>query len=131
MKKNTRGFSLIELIIFIVVTGIALSGVFLAFSTALTNGVSINQQGVANALANARMNIIMGQFNIDGFDDFIDICSVGSPPAVCSSVSGYTTTSSIVDFTFASDANFKLITVTVIGPNNVRAELKTLVTRYT
>jgi len=128
--KNSAGFSLIELVIFIVVIGLAVSGVFLAFSTTLQNTPLVNTQTLANQLAVARMEIIIGQRRMFGFSNTIDICS---GPAVCTVpavITGYTITSSITGYTVGSDSNYKLIAVTVTGPQNSKAVLQTLVAAY-
>jgi len=130
MIKHSAGFSLIELVIFIVVIGIAVSGIFLAFNTALQKTPLVNSQTTANELASARMEIIIGQRRMVGFNSFTDICP---GPAVCTipaAITGYTITSSITTYTVGSDSNYKLIDVTATGPNNAKAELKTLVAEY-
>lgn len=129
-KKHLPGFSLIELIVFIVIIGLAVSGVFLAFSTALQKTPLVNPQTTANQLASARMDIIIGQRRIVGFSSFTDICP---GPAVCiipAGITGYTVTSSITPYTVGSDSNYKLIAVTVTGPQNSKAVLQTLVASY-
>lgn len=131
-KKNVAGFSLIELVVFIVVIGLAVSGVFLAFSTALQGTPLVNPLTTANELASARMDIIIGQRRSNGFGAVSDIC-VSSPPAVCAvpaGISGYTTTSTITPLTINGDPNYKLIDVITTGPQNVKAEVKTFVAGY-
>ena len=122
-----NGFSLIELIVFIVVVGVALTGVMMAFNTALQNTVSVTPQTIAVQLASSRMEIIIGQRRMVGYTSFIDPCT---GPAVCPSVSGYTTTSSINTFTIGGDATYKLIDVAVSGPNSAYADVKSVVGKY-
>lgn len=128
--KQMAGFSLIEMVIFIVVTGIAVAGIFTAFRTATENGVGVHSQTVASNLANARMAVILGQERMLGFSSFTDPCASGSPPAVCtlpSALSAYSVSSTIVAEAIGGDSNYKIITVTVSGPNSAAAALKTLV----
>ena len=127
--RNNHGFSLIELIVFIVVVGISLTGVMLAFTSALENNVGANPQTIAIHLAGARMGVILTQRRINGFDSVSDPC-VTSPPAVCQSASGYTISSAISTYTISGDNNYKLIDVTVSGPQNAYVALKSLVGRY-
>lgn len=132
LKKKSAGFSLIELVVFIVVIGLAVGGVFLAFSTALQKNPLINPQTTANELASARMDIIIGQRRINGFSTLSDPC-VSSPPAVCTvpaAITGYTISSAISTISIGGDSNYKLIIVTVTGPQNSKAEVKTLVASY-
>lgn len=132
MKGNSGGFSLIELVIFIVVIGIAVPGIFLAFSTALQKSPIVNPQTIANQLAAARMDIIIGQRRMFGYSSFTDPC-ISSPPAVCTvpaGITGYTITSTISPLTVGSDSNYKSIDVLVTGPQNSRADLITYVALY-
>ncbi|MCX7121086.1 MAG: type II secretion system protein [Gammaproteobacteria bacterium] len=128
--NHSAGFSLIELVVFIVVIGLAVSGIFLAFSTALQKAPLVNTQTLANQLAIARMDMIIGQRRMVGFSSFTDICP---GPAVCTvpaAITGYTITSTITPVTIGSDTNYKLIDVTVTGPQNSKANLKTWVASW-
>ena len=125
-----HGFSLIELIVFIVVIGIAVTAISIAFSTASQNDVGANAQTTANNIAAARMEFILGQASINGYLSFSDLCAGGSPPAVCTlpaALSAYTVSSSIAGTTIGGDSNYKIITVTVSGPQSAAATLKALV----
>lgn len=125
-----KGFSLVELVVFIVVIGFAISSVFLAFQTALTQTPYGNSQTVATLLAQGRMDFILGQRRLIGFANFSDLCTGVSPPTICTlpaAITGYTITSSITTTTINSDSNYKIITVTVNGPHNSAATLNTLV----
>ena len=125
--RASAGFSLIELIVFIVVIGIALAGVMTAFNTALQNTSSVNPETTAIQLASARMEIIFSQSRSQGFASFIDICA-SSPPAVCPTApSGYAVTASINAYTVGSDTNYKLIDVIASGPQNAYANMKMIV----
>lgn len=132
-KKNMLGFSLIELVIFIVIIGIIVSGVFLAFSTTLQKTSATNPQTIANELASARMDIILGWRRNNGFSAVSsDPCASG-PPAVCaiaSGITGYTVTVTINPYSVGADSNYKLIDVLVTGPQNARTNLKTIVAYY-
>ena len=110
MKKISAGFTLIELILFIVIVGIAAIAVLLSFQTLLTKSPNTNRQTTAITLAGARMDVIMGQYYQAGFASFSDICSGGSPAAVCQTQAGYTIASSIIN-----NGTSKTITVTVSG----------------
>ncbi|MDX2165304.1 MAG: prepilin-type N-terminal cleavage/methylation domain-containing protein [Gammaproteobacteria bacterium] len=110
MKKISAGFTLIELILFIVIIGIAAIAVLLSFQTLLTKSPNTNRQTTAIILAQSRMDVIMGQYYQNGFASFSDICSGGSPAAVCQTQTGYTITSSIIN-----NGASKTITVTVSG----------------
>ena len=126
MKKNNAGFSLIELVVFIVVMGIAITGIFFAFNTALRQSVVANPQTIVNLLAQGRMDIIVGQESINGFNAYSDICP---GPAVCTlpaALSGYSIASSIATTVISGDT-YHIITVSASGPQNASATIKTLV----
>jgi len=108
MRKLSPGFTLIELIIFIVIVGIAATAILLSFQTVLSKSPDTNKQTIATELAEGRMDLIIGQYYIYGLSSFSDICN-GSSPAVCMTISGYTVSSSI------TGTGPKTITVTVSG----------------
>ncbi len=110
IKKRTLGFTLIELIVFIVVLAIAAVTTLIAFQSIMTASPNSQRETVAIELAQARMDFIMGQFYQFGFGNFSDTCQSGSPPAVCLTMTGYTTTSSIT-----TSGSTETITVTVTG----------------
>lgn len=120
-----HGFSLIELIVFILIIGIIASALLVSFSTILQNAPSSNFQTTAIALAGERMDIILGQKQMQGFSSFSDPCTLSTPPAICVSYSGYTISSSIGTITIGGDSGYKVITVTISGKGNV--VLQTLV----
>ncbi|OGT27062.1 MAG: hypothetical protein A3I77_02435 [Gammaproteobacteria bacterium RIFCSPLOWO2_02_FULL_42_14] len=132
MKKNNVGFTLIELVIFIVIIGFVVTSVFIAFNTTLQKTSSVNPQTTAIALASARMDIIIGSRRMNGFTGLTDPCVSGSP-AVCtalSAITGYTITSTLTPYAIGSDSNYRIINVIVTGPQNSRADLKTVVALY-
>jgi Tfp pilus assembly protein PilV len=123
---SKQGFSLIELIIFIVLLGIGI-GVLAPLVITLRYVHRIDKQTEALELTQQRMELILAQKNINGFSNFTDPCS-GSPlPAVCSVPSNYTVTATIAN-NWLGDSDYKVITVTTSGDGN--ASLKTLVANY-
>lgn len=119
------GFSLIELIVFILIIGLASSAVLAAFQTILQKSPTGNHETTAIALAQERMDLILSQRRIQGFSSFIDPCVSGSPPSICTALTGYSITASIASITISGDFNYKIITVTVSGLGD--ASLKTIV----
>lgn len=122
-----KGFSLIELIIFMVIVGIGATGIIAVYQFSLSNTSKIEYNNQAIALAQERMAIILGFKKILGFSSFYDPCEAGSPPAICGSKAGYTVSSTITSNWF-SNSNFKRITVTVSGLGN--ATMTTMVANY-
>ncbi len=112
IKYQKKAFSLVELIIFIVIIGIAMT-----FLGPLTNsiklGASSGNQLRALQFARGRMEMILASYTMNGFSNFTDPCSGGSAPSACS-ISNFSATTSIT--TGWNNSNrFKVITVTVSG----------------
>lgn len=106
------GFTLIELIVFIIIISIVAGGILLGFNVVLSNQPNEVHNRRALEIANSRMEYIVGQAQINGFNSFSDNCS-GSTPAICAHDSDYTISSDIsVD---GSNANIKIIKVDVSG----------------
>lgn len=123
---NKQGFSLIELIIFIVLLGIGI-GVLVPLVITLRYVHRIDKQTEALELTQQRMELILAQKNINGFSGFTDPCSESSSPAVCSVPGNYTVVATIAN-DWLGDPDYKIITVTTSGDGN--ASLKTLVANY-
>jgi Tfp pilus assembly protein PilE len=126
MNSKLNGFTLIELVIFIVVISVTFTTLAISFQTLLKKSYFPNRVTTAVGLAQARMELILGQRYQKGFTSFVDPCTNATPPAVCTLPAGYTiATPTIANTTIGSDTNFKTITVTVSGLG--RATLKMLV----
>ena len=133
MKKYLQnGFSLIELVIFILVTSILSAALFTAFSSALRGPAVASAASQAMHLAVERMELILPQKQVLGFAAFsnpnADPCKMGSTQLACTTVpSGFTIDSNIVD-NWGGDTNYKVITVNVTG--TATATLTALVADY-
>lgn len=123
---NEQGFSLIELIIFIILLSIGI-GVLIPLVVTSRYVHRIDRQTEALELAQQRMELILTQKNINGFSNFIDPCPESSPHTVCSIPSNYTVTATIAN-DWLGDSDYKVITVTTSGDGN--ALLQTLVADY-
>lgn len=116
--NKSRGFTLIEITIFIVIIGIITSALASAFQVTVGNQSSVSYKNKAVEIGQQRMDIIMENKASNGFASFSDPCTGGSPPAVCSANNNYTVTSAITTG-FNGDNNLKVITVTVSGQADV------------
>lgn len=112
------GFSLIEAIVFIVVLGVLVAGLLVAFATPMQNSPQAGRLDLAAELAQARMELILAQRRAVGFAGFADPCP---GPAICIPPTGYTVTSSIVSGYGADATNYKIITVNVSGLTAIAA----------
>ena len=124
-----RGVTLVELVIFIVVTGIAVTGVLLAFAATERGGPTAAQMTQARVLADSRMELVLAQKNVLGFDCFnaplADPCETAAasatPPCpgrtastapLCAVPTGYLVAVSVTSPSVIS----RLVTVQVQGP---------------
>lgn len=130
MKQEKTGFSLIELIIFIVVLSIAVSAIFSAFSVALQKSPTANYQTTVIELAQGRMELILGQKRLKGFVSFTDPCPGASACTLPAALSAYSISASISATTIGGDSNYEIISVTATGPSNSKANVQTLVAGY-
>ncbi len=127
-----QGFSLIELIIFILVVSILSTALFSVFSTALRGPAQVSGSIQAMQLAVERMELILPQRKALGFVAFAtpaaDPCQQGSTQLVCTTIpAGFTVTPDIVP-NWGGDNNYKVVTVSVTG--TATATLTALVADY-
>ena len=133
-RKPQTGFSLIELVVFIVVVSILAAALFAGFSGTLQLGAAGPDLSRASRLAQERMELILGQRHALGFAGFtaatFDPCT-SSPPStqdVCAAIpAGYTVSATLAD-NWSSDTDYKVINVAVTGKSD--ASLTALVANY-
>lgn len=125
MKKN-GGFTLVELLIFIVLVGIVI-GIFITLNFSLRYIHKVDPQTAAINLAVQRMELILEQKKLLGFDSFQDPCQVNPSLNSCAVPTGYVVNATI-DLNWQGDTNYKVITVQITGDGD--AILKTLVAKY-
>lgn len=119
-RRGARGFTLVELIIFIVIVSILGVGLMAAFSTTTRNTPNAGQMTQATQLAQERMELVIAQRHAVGFAAFTDPCTFGTPPAACTPPANYSVTVAIAP-NWNGDANYKQITVTVSGTSSATA----------
>ena len=125
MKK--AGFTIIELIVFIVIISIAASILFPILMSLKYSG-TLPDQTVAQQLARSRMELILERRNMLGFQSTSDPCNDATPPAAgCSVPTDYAVSSSIAS-DWNGDTNYRVITVQVTG--KAQATLIELVANY-
>lgn len=122
MKKSS-GFTLIEVLIFIVISSLLASAILIAFVTSLEKTPTVHQQLVASLTAKKCMEWFIGQNRMNGYSTLS--CPSTPSPTMCSAPSGYSISSSISCTTISGDSNYKTITVTVSGLGD--ATLTTLI----
>lgn len=130
--RYQKGVTLIELVIFILIISIGLAAVTVVMTTVLTRAPLMQQTSEALSLAQGRMEIILGWRYLFGYQNLVDPCLSVSPPAMCSNtLPGYTVTSLITPISINGDANYKRVTVTVVGTTtSARSVLSSVVAAY-
>ena len=150
-RFHARGVTLIELIAFIIIVGVLVSGLMSGFSATQRGSGVPRQVTQALQLAQERMELIRARKDVVGFACFtgtrFDPCqavaAVGACPAMpasthpaCSGATtfGHTVQPPVLDETGAcmgGDINYKCITVTVTDASGVRlSELQAAVANY-
>jgi type II secretory pathway pseudopilin PulG len=125
LKKNA-GFTLIELVMFIIVTGILAAALLLALSMGLVKTPNQQQAIIATNTARQCMEWIVGQRRLNGYSTYT--CGASTTPSFCTAPSGYTVSASFACTTISGDSNYDTVTVTVGGKG--RATLKQLLASY-
>ncbi len=125
-SKNHRGFTLIEVLIFIIVTSLIAPALFIAFTTAQLNAPAAFENLIARQTAKQCMEWFIGQRRLNNYNSVS--CPSTTVPSFCTAPTGYTLSVNIACTTINSDANYKTITVTVSGKSN--ATLTTLIANY-
>ncbi len=128
MNKQ-KGLSLIEVLIALVVLGtLAVDLPLLIKSSALA--LSKSQSTLrATHLAYNRMQIILGQKAIHGFQtriENLDFCKLQNPPPICAIPKGYTIQSFLENSPNLNPAVYQQITVQVTGAQGVKVSLHAL-----
>jgi type II secretory pathway pseudopilin PulG len=114
-RAMARGFTLIEVVIFIVVAGVLVAGVIVALGSSLRGSTQAGQTDLAAEIAQTRLELILAQKRATSFAAFADPCIPGPGPAACTPPTGYAVTSSIVTGWGGDPTNYKVVTVSVSG----------------
>lgn len=124
--KKISGFTLIELVMFIIITGLLASTILMALSLGTQSMPTIHQQTVATQTVQKCMEWFIGQRHINGYASLV--CPNTTTPAFCTVPSGFSVSTNVACTTISSDASYKTITVSVSGPGS--AALTTLIGDY-
>lgn len=114
--RRSRGFSLIEAIVFIIVVGMMAAALAVSFAAPLRSSPRAGELDAMAELAQQRMELILAQRRAAGFAAFADPCVPGPGPAACTAPAAYTVTSSVATGWGGDPASYKVITVSVVGP---------------
>lgn len=114
--RRSRGFSLIEAIVFIVVVGLMAAALAVSFAGPLRSSPRAGELDRLAELTQQRMELILAQRRAAGFAGFTDPCNPGPGPAACTAPTGYTVTASIATGWGGDPASYKVVTVSATGP---------------
>jgi prepilin-type N-terminal cleavage/methylation domain-containing protein len=137
-----RGFTLVEMLVFIVIVSFAAYALFRSFGSVLQRSPTAAQLTQAMQLAQERMELIQGQRDSPlagrGFNNTVDLdpCNVGAP-TVCTNTFGYAVTSAgtapgapVAWPPNPATASYKLVTVTVSLGGITLAQQSAVLTNY-
>lgn len=115
MRKlsTMAGFSIIELLVFIVVTSLLMSTIMLGAFQSLRKAPDVHNQILAIETAQRCLEWYLEQRRLNGFTYLTCPSSPSSP--VCTAPSGLSVSTNIACTTWNGDSGFKTITVTVSG----------------
>jgi hypothetical protein len=136
-----QGVTLIELIVFIVIMGISVVALLSMYRAVLPHGLTPAQITLATQLAQERMELLLGQRDVDGYSTAVltDPCVGGTPPAICASQFTPTGLYSIVvtgvnpplQWSGLSVDDYRMLGVKVLGPDgNQLANLSAVIANY-
>lgn len=108
-----HGFTLIEVLVFIVVSSLLMTTIMLGAMTALRSAPSVHQQWVALQTARQCMEWYLEQRRLRGYT--ILTCPSTPSASACSAPAGYSVSTNIACTTWNSDSAYKTITVSVSG----------------
>lgn len=111
--KYLRGFTLIEVLIFIIVSSLLMGVVFLGISSSLRSIPQTQQRWVALQAAKGCIEWFVEQRRLNGY------ASISCPSTLsttsCVAPSGYSISANAACTTWNGDSNFKTISVSVTG----------------
>lgn len=127
-----RGTTLIELVAFIVILAVVVTGVMTGLAGALRVAGTPRDMNQALRLAENRMEVILAQRGRLGFTAFaasFDPCAAATPEA-CTAPTDFSVGAALAASYSSSDPNYRVVTVTVTKSGGQLAELKTIVANY-
>lgn len=141
--KSQTGVSLVEMVAFIVIVSIAMVGLMRAYTSILSRAPTAAQLTQATQLAQERMELILAQKDVLGFESLaLDPC-VTSAAAICTPPAGFSITTPALGTAAKlpwpgatpSDPtaiNFRLITVTVTDTQSTKqlTEVQAVLANY-
>jgi len=131
--RKSQGFTLIELIVFIVVLSIGSITLLMALTTVLNGSSVSHNQATATQTAAQCIEWYLAK-RVTSASGYTNITTGtfpgGSFPSSCTAPTGFSISTSVVNTTIGGDANYKTITSTVTAGGVRAAELSLLIGSY-
>lgn len=124
--KTNKGFTFIELLIFIILTGLLANTILYALLQLTKKTPNLIYQTIALQTARQCIDWFIGQRQLNGFNSIT--CPSTTVPNFCTSPSNYSLAINVSCTTLNSDSNYKTVTATVTG--NGYASLSALLASY-
>ena len=135
--SRMSGFTLIELVVFIVLIGTAAVGLIMSMRYVMPQQFAGATSTQATQIAQARMELVLAQRDVDAYEGVADPCVVGTPvAALCTNPLGFNVTvagvSTALAWSTQTSAAYKLVTVTVKDSSNTRtlASVTSMMSNY-
>lgn len=127
--SHTRapGLTLIEAIFFIILVGVVTSTLLMSLNTSLFTIPATEMNQKAMALAQSRMEILLGQIKIQRTSAPVDICQNPADHAICLTDPKLEISTSIIPWQYDDRLNEIIISVNEPGQTTSLAQLRTLV----
>lgn len=119
--ESQQGFTLIEVMVFLIILSILGSAILLTFVAGLQKTPAIRQNMIALVTVQQCMEWFIGQRYLNNYSSIT--CPSTSVPAFCSAPSGYNMAVDVSCTTINSDSNYKTIAVTVSGLGDATSRL--------
>lgn len=126
--KKSQGFTLVEMIVFIVIMGIVGATILLASTTILSKQPALHNQTIATQSAARCLEWYWSQRSINGFDSII--APSNTLPNICRVPSGFTITTNVINTTLAPDIVPRYKTITVMVTGAASATMSLLIASY-
>ena len=127
-RASQAGLTLLEMILFIVVLGVAGVILLTTLSSPLTGAGTQTEAVTATQVAQARMEVVLGQKRRQGFPGS-DPCDGDPSLAICQLPGGWTANTGFEDWGGEDPEDYQVIVVTAQGPTGTSHSVRTLVTR--
>jgi Tfp pilus assembly protein PilE len=108
-----QAFTYLELIVFVIVTGLLMQVIFLSTNTVLLNTPSQANQWIALQSARQCMEWFSTQRKLNGYTSIT--CPSTTTPAVCTVPNGFSINTTIACTTWNADTTYKTVTIKVSG----------------